>query len=154
MYLASNFTFVRGIGMDYQYGLLSFDEALRAANIGNYNIVRVSSILPPGAVRQRAIDVVPGSVLYVAYATDTIIGNGRVSSAISVGLPKDMSNIGVIMEYSSSEDKESVIRHSREMVEKAMKKRGIALSDILSVGIEAEQKETKYLTTFAGIALW
>lgn len=154
MHLASNFTFVKGIGKDSKSELLSFDTALCSAGIGNYNIVRVSSILPPKAVKQRSIEVLKGSVLYVAYATATIYGAGRIASAISVGIPKTSSEIGVIMEYSASNDRESVIECSREMVKKSMEYRGIALKDILSVGVEEIQEEQQYMTTFTGIVLW
>lgn len=154
MHLASNFTFVKGIGKDNKNKLLSFDAAMCSAGIGNYNIVRVSSILPPEAVKRKSIEVRKGSVLYVAYATATIYGAGRIASAISVGIPKISSEIGVIMEYSASNDRESVIECSREMVKKAMEYRRIALKDILSVGVEKVQKELQYLTTFAGIVLW
>lgn len=154
MHLASNFTFVKGIGKDYQNKLLSFDIALCSAGIGNYNIVRVSSILPPKVVKKKSIEVLEGSVLYVAYATSTIYGVGRIASAISVGIPKTPSEIGVIMEYSAFNDKKTVIECSREMVKKSMEYRGIVLKDILSVGIEEVQEEQQYLTTFAGIVLW
>lgn len=154
MHLASNFTFVKGIGNDSKSELLSFDTALCSAGIGNYNIVRVSSILPPKAVEKKSIEVLKGSVLYVAYATATIYGAGRIASAISVGIPKTPSEIGVIMEYSTSDDKESVIECSREMVRKSMEYRGIALKDILSIGVEGVQEEQQYLSTFAGIVLW
>ncbi len=154
MYLASNFTFVKGIGKDCENELLSFDTALCSAGIGNYNIVRVSSILPSKAVKKKSIEVHKGSVLYVAYATKTIYGVGRIASAISVGIPQNSLDIGVIMEYSASSDKESAIEHSREMVKKSMEYREITLKDILSVGIEAVQEEQQYLTTFAGIVLW
>lgn len=154
MHLASNFTFVTGIGKDSKRELLSFDRALCSSGIGNYNIVRVSSILPPKVVKKESIQVLEGSVLYVAYATETMYGVGRMASAISVGIPKDSSNIGVIMEHSASTDRESVIECSREMVKKSMEYRGISLKEILSIGVEGEQEEQQYLTTFAGIVLW
>lgn len=154
MYLASNFTFVKGIGKDSKSELISFDTALCSAGIGDYNIVRVSSILPPKAVKKNSIEVSKGSVLYVAYATATIYGAGRIASAISVGIPKSPLEIGVIMEYSAPNDKNSVIECSREMVKKSMKFRGIALKEILSVGVEKVQEEQQYLTTFSGIVLW
>ena len=141
MHLASNFTFVKGIGKDYKNELLSFDTALYSAGIGNYNIVRVSSILPPKAVEKKSIEVLKGSVLYVAYATATIYGAGRIASAISVGIPKNPLEIGVIMEHSASNDKKTVIECSREMVRNAMEYRGIAIDDILSVGVEVTQEE-------------
>ena len=154
MHLASNFTFVKGIGKDSKSELLSFDTALCSAGIGNYNIVRVSSILPSKAVEKKSIEVFKGSVLYVAYATATIYGAGKIASAISVGIPQNPSEIGVIMEYSAPNDRESVIEFSRKMVKQSMDYRGIVLKDILSVGVEEIQKEQQYLTTFAGIVLW
>ena len=40
------YTLVSGIGKS-QFPLVAFDNALRDAGIGDYNLVRVSSILPP-----------------------------------------------------------------------------------------------------------
>ncbi|NMB16013.1 MAG: pyruvoyl-dependent arginine decarboxylase, partial [Firmicutes bacterium] len=42
------FTLVAG-GSEGPTGLNAFDNALLAAGLGNLNLVRVSSILPPGA---------------------------------------------------------------------------------------------------------
>lgn len=154
MLLAQNFTLIKGKGTDFDYKIVSFDAALKSAGIGDFNVVKVSSILPPQSIINKHIEVSKGSILYVAYAANTIYGKGRTSSAISVGIPQNSSDIGVIMEYSSEESEQEVIDHSRYMVKKAMDSRDILLKEIVSVGIEATQNENAYLTTFAGIALW
>lgn len=87
-------------------------------------------------------------MLYLAYATGAIYGTGRITLAISVGLPKSPSEISVIMEYSAPDNREC----SRKMVSKSMDFRGIVLKDIISIGVE-KVREEQYLTTFAVIVL-
>ena len=61
-----------GVGRD-QRPLVAFDKALLNAGVGNYNLVKLSSILPAKAVwcdtRILRKDVPDGSLLPTAYAT-------------------------------------------------------------------------------------
>jgi arginine decarboxylase len=58
--------------------LAAFDNALMAVGVGNYNLIRLSSMIPPGAAVRRVARADPGGAwgdrLYVVYAdqrTDT-----------------------------------------------------------------------------------
>ncbi|HEY8486155.1 MAG TPA: pyruvoyl-dependent arginine decarboxylase, partial [Limnochordales bacterium] len=51
--------------------LNAFDNALLAAGIGNLNLVRVSSIVPPGARRVDYVDLPPGALAPTAYGAVT-----------------------------------------------------------------------------------
>ncbi len=85
---------------DFQF--LAIDRAYRRAGIGDYNLVRVSSILPEGATRKTGhIDLRKGTILYCALAQITSNAPDQILvSAVAVarviGHPE---KIGVIMEY-------------------------------------------------------
>ena len=49
--------------------LNAFDNALLAAGIGNINLVRVSSILPPGVELVSLPKIKPGAIVPTAYAS-------------------------------------------------------------------------------------
>lgn len=56
-----SYMLVSGIGKA-EYPLVTFDNALRDAGIGDYNLVKVSSILPPKCIRKNVIDIKQGSI--------------------------------------------------------------------------------------------
>lgn len=66
--------------------LSAYDAALAAANVHDYNLVAVSSVLPPDAeveVVERAPDLGPvGGRLTVVEAAATVAGTGPVSAAL------------------------------------------------------------------------
>ena len=104
----------KGIGVSRK-GLPSFDKALLNAGVGNYNLVRLSSILPAEhewiSVEELPSQYPEGSLLPTAYSTITsdILGDTIVST-IGVGIPKDPSKVGVIMEYSDKNISEEQAR--------------------------------------------
>ena len=154
MFVASNYTLVSGISVKDEFEILSFDNALINAKVSDYNILRVSSILPAGCCYQPAISNCKGAVLHMAYASCTKKGVGVISSAVAVGIPDDDYNIGVIMEYSDFEKKEYCINIVENLVKTAMGNRKIYIKEIVSIGCEADLSEDYYATTFAGIAIW
>lgn len=155
MFIAHNYALVTGKSCGDKYEILSFDNALIDAKVGNYNLVRVSSILPPRCcVATDLTDLKKGSVLHIAYASLTKRGMGKIASAIAVGIPNDEDCVGVIMEYSNWGDATSCIEVVEEMVTAAMAKRGIGLKEIISTGCEIDVSKELYSTTFCGIALW
>lgn len=154
MFIASNFTLVSGISVNNEYEILSFDNALINAKVSDYNILKVSSILPPECCYLPEIKNCRGSVLHMAYAFYTKKGKGIISSAVAVGIPADSHNIGVIMEYSDFEEKKHCIKTAETLVQEAMKNRGISIKEIISIGCEAKLSNKFFSTTFAGIAMW
>ena len=84
-----------------KYGLNAFDKALLASGIGDYNLVKLSSILPPHASRVEAVKLPRGSILHTAYSSYIEHCPGKtICAAIAVAKPKDESLPGVIMEVS------------------------------------------------------
>lgn len=143
-----------GIGYGNSY-LTSFDDALIQTGVGNYNLVRVSSILPARMTQQKAVDVEEGSELHVAYAEITSRNPGEIiSAAVSVGIPVDKSNIGVIMEQALFDKEKETVKKVESMVKEAMANRGYEIEQIITCSCEATTKGNGYTTVFAGLAMW
>ena len=138
--------------------LVAFDKALLSAGVGNYNLVRLSSILPAGCKPVYAVDLPEGSLLPVAYSTATSDVEGEtVVSTIGVGIPKDKSKVGIIMEYSDVglDIKESaVLTRLRDMIREAFETRGWELEKIIDTSVSKRVEWHDYVTTFACIAEW
>ncbi len=148
-----HFTVVGGIGEGSTF-LNAFDSALIAAKVGHYNLVRVSSILPPNAERTNEVKLNPGSILPIAYGYIYSAEKGqRITAAVSVGIPEDPGNIGVIMEYSGDLDEADATEFVINMAKEAMEKRGIKASDILHKVVSTKVNDRK-TCVFAGVALW
>src|SRR6266545_2206073 len=80
--------------------LNAFDNALLAAGIGNVNLVRVSSIVPPDVDIVDLPQIKPGSIVPTAYAAITSETPGEtITAGVGYALPEDRTKAGVIMEY-------------------------------------------------------
>ncbi len=137
-----------------EFAISSFDSALFHAGIGDYNLVRVSSILPPNSQQSQVISKSPGSILFTAYATKTTKDVTKIASAVAVAIPEDPTKCGVIMEYSDNTDKAMAIKIAEHLVEDAMLRRDVPYQRIVSAGVETDSDGTMYFTTFAGIGLF
>ncbi|MDZ7680142.1 MAG: arginine decarboxylase, pyruvoyl-dependent [Fodinibius sp.] len=135
--------------------LNAFDNALLNAGVGDTNLMRMSSILPPGA-DQRSVENVSlpaGGLIPLAYAHIDSTTPGRyISSAIALGIPEDESEAGVIMEFEDHSRLKNVEEIVRQMVVDAFETRSRALKEIKSVGIE--HKVENCAATFAAAVLW
>lgn len=135
--------------------LNAFDNALMNAGVGDTNLVRMSSILPPGAEQMDISDVnLPrGGLLPLAYASMDSTTPGRlISSAVAVGIPEDPGEAGVIMEFEDHSSLDNVEQIVRQMVVDAFEFRNRALSEIRSIGIEHKVKNCG--SAFAAAVLW
>jgi len=68
--------------------LNAFDNALLAAGIGNINLIKVSSILPPGVELVALPRIKPGALVPTAYAAMTSEVPGEVVAAAAIGNPE------------------------------------------------------------------
>lgn len=133
------------------YELNAFDNALLNAGIGNLNLLRVSSILPPGAEFVERLDIPAGSLTPTAYGYIVSEEPGElIAASIGVGFSDD--SFGVIMEFSgkcsAKEAEEKVIA----MVEEAFKTRDMKLAKVLVKAVEHHVE--KCGCAFASAALW
>lgn len=95
----------KGVGR-HKEQLASFEAALRDAGIAPFNIVRVSSILPPGAKmlsKAKGLQYLsPGEIIY------TVISEARtnephrlIAASIGVAVPAERAQYGYLSEYHS-----------------------------------------------------
>jgi len=132
--------------------LNAFDGALLAAGAGNLNLLRVSSVLPPGAVYDKSLVIPPGNLVPTAYgAIECDVPETVISAAVGVGIPDD-DTFGMIMEVSGKFPKEVAEEKVREMLVEAFKMRNKALAEIKVKS--AEHKVRKIGCAFAGVLLW
>lgn len=92
-----------GVGI-HREKLTSFEMALRDAEIAKYNLVRVSSILPPRCELVRRAEGVqmlrPGQVLFTVLSeAATNEPSRRVAASIGLAIPKDPDHYGYISEH-------------------------------------------------------
>ena len=145
-----NFFLVAGKGKG-EYPLIAFDNALKDAKISDYNLVKVSSILPNGVKKKNSIDLPKGSIIFIAYSY-IISEEGIITSACSVAIPQKQNDIGVIMEFSGKVSKKEAEEKVKEMAEIAMKERNILIKKIY-VKSKSEVAK-KYSCVIAGCCLW
>lgn len=133
--------------------LNSFDNAILNAGIGNTNLVKMSSILPPSAEEINPVKLPYGALIPIAYAaiTNWEVGS-MISAAVAVGIPENPELPGLIMEYSSREPQEIVEKKVREMVSQGFVFRGFKLKEIKSISVHHIVEKTA--TAFAGVVLW
>ena len=135
------------------YRLVAFDNALLSAGISNYNLVRVSSILPARCVRQQEVTLEKASPLHTAYAMASSNTPGkRIATAIAVGIPKNPDDIGVIME-AEGETADDTAEIARKMVIEAMHNHGIEIDHVEFSTAEGTVEEG-FLSLVSAIAIW
>jgi len=101
--LPTKIFFTKGSGTHKEY-LASFELALRAAGIAQYNLVPVSSIYPPNVkkvTRDEGIKLLPpGSVVHAVIARNaTNEPNRLISASIGVAIPQDFNQYGYLSEH-------------------------------------------------------
>lgn len=133
--------------------LTAFDNALRKAGIADYNLLKVSSIIPPGARQVDRVDLPPGSLLPIAYGAVSSAEEGAlISAAIAVGLPDLPEAVGVIMEFAGFVEEEAAREKVEQMAREALLNRGLEPARILVVSASAHVESPTCV--FAGVALW
>lgn len=112
--------------------LAAFDAALRAAGIANFNLVRLSSVIPPGSVvvEGRGVTARPGEDwgdrLYVVVAESTADTPGQEAWAgIGWGQERD-SGKGLFVEHSGASEA-ALRRDIRESLQSLFAGRGMPL---------------------------
>ncbi len=132
--IPSKFALVVGRG-EGTTPLNAFDAALLEAGIGNLNLLRVSSILPPGAKFSPELQIPPGTLTPTAYGYLTSSSPGQViAAAIGVGI--SMDTYGVIMEFEGYCTREMAEDRVRAMVEEGFRKRNLPLKEVFVQGID------------------
>jgi arginine decarboxylase len=135
--------------------LNAFDGALLDSGVGDTNLVRMSSILPPGCeeVKPPPVPLPQGALVPTAYASFYSDAAGEViSAAVAIGIPKDGNLAGLIMEYSAKAEESVVVNQVEKMVEKGMELRSRPIKEIKA--ISATHMVARIGAVFAGVVLW
>jgi len=131
--------------------LTAFDNALLKARIGNLNLLRVSSILPPGCEYADDLEIPAGSLVPVAYGSIVSDVPGEVIGA-AVGVGTSSNDFGVIMEYSGKCTAEEAKAMITKMVKEAFAVRGMELVDLKIAA--TEHKVEKIGCAYAAVPMW
>ena len=133
--------------------LNAFDNSLLAAVVGNVNLVRISSILPPAAKEIAPIQLPYGALVPIAYADEvSSIPGETVSAGVALGVTDDPTLPGVIMEHHMHGSEEECKNIVIAKVESAFRQRGWKLADLKFAVVSG--KVEKKGAAFAGVVLW
>jgi len=133
--------------------LNAFDGSLLASGIGNCNLVKMSSIIPPNCQRIEPVTIPYGALVPVAYASKISQVPGEIiSAAVAAAFPVDESKPALIMEYSGAGHQEEVEQIVINMAEVGLKTRGEDVKEIVSICGTHQVDHTG--AAFAGVVLW
>ena len=105
--------------------LNAFDNALLVAGIGNINLIKVSSIVPPEVTIIDLPKIRPGALVPTAYAAMTSETPGEIiAAAVGYALPDDPAKNGVIMEFHGVATQAEAERAIDAMLAEAFRMRG------------------------------
>ena len=103
MYVPSRIFFTKGVGV-HKEKLQSFEKALRSAKIERFNLVGVSSILPPRCKivgRAKGLNFLKaGQIVHCVLAKQsTDEANRLIVSSVGVAVPSDPEQYGYLSEH-------------------------------------------------------
>lgn len=145
------FTIVSGQGKS-EYELVAFDKALLDAGIGDYNLVKVSSIMPASCTFREKIDLEKGSVVFAAYACKTVCDGETGSTAVAIAISNNDDENGVIFEASSNGNNAKNI--VQEMCTDAMISRGRNTKEIITSSTSLRGCYHKYTCGISAVVMW
>ena len=144
--------FARGASEGYM-PLNAFDGALLNSGIGNTNILKMSSIIPPDARRTDPVSIPYGALVPAAYASITSSIKGQtISAAVAAAIPTEITMPGLIMEYSATGPPEEIEDICRDMAVHGLEMRGLETGRIESVSVSHQVIDVG--AAFAAVVLW
>ena len=131
--------------------LNAFDNALLAAQVGNLNLIRVSSVLPQDAtVLEAPPQITPGSLVPTVYSVQVSAQAGEtVAAAVGIGVA-DGSH-GMIFE-SHGASRHQVEASVRQMIDAGFARRGLRLQEVIVRSIE--HRVERIGCAVAAVVLW
>lgn len=137
MYVASKIFLTKGIGQ-HREKLVSFELALRDAQLAPYNLVRVSSIFPPHceivSIEEGNKDLKPGQIVHSVISEASSDENHRlISASVGIAIPRDRDQFGYLSEHHSYGQDQKVAGDYAEDLAAQM------LATILGIQFDADQ---------------
>ncbi|MDD4767910.1 MAG: arginine decarboxylase, pyruvoyl-dependent [Desulfotomaculaceae bacterium] len=131
--------------------LNAFDNALLKSRIGNLNLLRVTSILPPGVIYCPDLEIPPGSLVPTAYGyIISDVPGQQISAAVGVGFSQD--SFGIIMEFSGNCSSADAERAIERMLQEAFAARNMELAGTKIAA--TEHRVEKIACALAAVPLW
>lgn len=131
----------------------AFDNAILKAGVGNTNLIKLSSILPPNSSFQNKIIYPKGVLVPIAYG-NIVSDNPGETIAASVAIAISVEDgFGVIMEYSGIASAKEAEERVRKMAEDAMEHRNIKIREIKSISVE-HTVSAMPSCAFAAVPMW
>ncbi len=132
--------------------LNAFDNALVAARIGQFNLVKVTSVAPELAtLSAEPLTIEPGSVVpAVLSAVQSSQPGELITASIAIGFGKD--SYGMIMEHAGPGHPEEMEPIVRRMVEESFARRGLALDNV--VVRSSTHRVERIGAAVAAVVLW
>jgi arginine decarboxylase len=131
--------------------LNAFDNALLAAQVGNLNLIRISSVLPQDAtLLDAAPQITPGSLVPTVYTVQVSARAGdMVAAAVGIGVAE--GSHGMIYE-SHGTSLDEVETNVRRMIDEGFARRGLHLKEVIVRSIE--HKVERIGCAVAAVVLW
>ena len=126
MVVPSKIFFTKGVGV-HREKLVSFEMALRDAHVAPFNLVTVSSILPPDArivSRGEGLkDLHAGEVVFCVMAREcTNTAGDEIAASVGLAVPSDIHHHGYLSEYHSHGDTaEAAADHAEKLADIMLK---------------------------------
>jgi arginine decarboxylase len=132
--------------------LNAFDNALIMAGIGQWNLVKVTSVAPPGAkIVYQAIDIEAGSVVPAVLTSTESSQPGQVITAC-IGIGISPNSHGMIMEHSGPGQPEEMEVVVRKMLRESFERRSLDLETVIVRSISHTVERVG--ASVAAVVLW
>ena len=131
--------------------LNAFDNALLAAQVGNLNLIRVSSVLPQDATfLDAAPQITPGSLVPTVYSVQVSARPGEtVAAAVGIGVGEGSHGMIYESHGTSQDEVEAAVR---QMIDEGFARRGLRLKEVIVRSIE--HKVERIGCAVAAVVLW
>lgn len=144
------FSLVKGTG-EGATPLNAFDNALLKAGIGDLNLVKVSSIIPPNARMVPLLDIPKGALTPTVYSYISSSLPGEVISAC-VGAGISAEGLGLLYEFSHKGTAEVAEEIVQNMIDDGFRMRDLTLKETHIVS--SEHKVVKIGCAVSAAVLW
>lgn len=131
--------------------LTAFDRALLDAGIGDLNLIKVSSIVPPGARFVELPDIPKGALTPTVYSRmESSIPGEIISACVGAGISEE--GLGMLYEFSHMGTAEAAEEIVANMIREGFSMRGLTLKEMKIVS--AEHKVEKIGCALCAAVLW
>ena len=111
--------------------LNAFDNALIAAGVGQWNLVKLTSVAPKRAERlDKPLEIEPGSIVPAVLSSVVSSRAGELITAC-IGIGLSSKSHGMIMEHSGAGSPEAMESEVRRMVHESFMRRGLELETVI-----------------------